>query len=153
MTWELLLLRTHNLTLDALLLLYLVVPKGGWHSHTAVKSAKKVQKNPCIIIFHKKFFWKNPIIRDNAYSASKAKIKKSCKSDKKKFLLAHLKIQGFFWSLFRALHTAYCATRRISVSWQPWDFTKNQQFRKIRISFRPEKYLWHVLKKKLLAFQ
>ena len=33
---------TYNLTLDALLLLYLLVPKGGWHSHWC-----KILQNKC----------------------------------------------------------------------------------------------------------
>ena len=41
-----------------------------------------------------------------------------------------------FFSILEHCYTTHCATRRKSVSWQPWDFTKNQHFRKIRISFR-----------------
>ena len=61
----------------------------------------------------------------------------------------YLKVHIFFVTFQSTTQPTVCATRRISVSWQPWDFTKNQQFRKIRISFRnPEKYLWHVLKRR-----
>ena len=64
---------TYNLTLDALLLLYLLVLKGGWHSHWS-KIIQKSAKNS----------WKqNPILGD------RQRIKNHVK-DLKNFFLAYV---------------------------------------------------------------